>query len=162
MGFVLLLYPWLRMVVEEPGSCCGRNPCSILVIPNTKVETMIIMTNLVTMGNLKVTKSWKKEHIMSLLSFTYASDIDIKVNKVAVDNICPVYEKIFKIKDGVLKHRQHHSNPTCHLSLLPYKCRRCPMVFANCKDLFYHKAYHTEVWLAPPKEKDENLRFESQ
>ena len=60
VGFVLLLYPWLRKVVEEPGSYCGRNPFSILVIPNTKVETMINLTNLVTKGNLKVTKSWKK------------------------------------------------------------------------------------------------------
>ena len=98
VGFVLLLYPWLRKVVEEPGSCCGRNPCSILVIPNTKVETMINLTNLVSKGNLKVTKSWKKEHIMSLLSFTYASDIDIKVKKVAVDNVCPVCEQIFENK----------------------------------------------------------------
>ena len=114
VGFVLLLYPWLKKVVEEPGSCCGRNPCSILVIPNTKVETMINLTNLVTKGNLKVTKSWKKEHIMSLLSFTYASDIDIKVKKVVVDNIYPVCERIFKNKDGVLKHKQHHSNLTCH------------------------------------------------
>ena len=98
---------------------------------------------------------------MSLSSFTYASDIDIKVKKVAVDNVCPVCEQIFKNKEGVLKHRQHHSNPTCHLSLLPYKCIRCPMVFANCKNLFHHKAYHTEVWLAPPKEKDDDFRFES-
>ena len=32
VGFILLLYPWLRKVVEEPESCCGRNPFSILVI----------------------------------------------------------------------------------------------------------------------------------
>lgn len=60
--------------------------CSFMVIPNN-VATIMNLIYLVTRGNIKEIKSWKIDHIMSLLSCTYAIDTDNEIKKVSVDII---------------------------------------------------------------------------
>ena len=89
IGRILVLFPWLFDAIGS-DMCCGVTPCSIIVIPDTKVETLKCLVELVVKGSTMVDHGWVKDNITSLLSFTFVQNIEIFKTKCLQNYVvCP-------------------------------------------------------------------------